>query len=102
MSQIKPVVTKGFSSTELLVTAALVLPWAANYLGVDLATIAILAGWMPTDAEQVKLLAEQIQNSKAGQSIGPPIVGLAYVVGRPWLKAHGISLDILKLKKDAQ
>ncbi len=98
----KGTVTSGWSTTELIVTAALVLPWAANYLGVDLATVAIVCGFMPTDAEQVKLLADQIQASRAANSPMPPLVGLAYVIGRPWLKAHGVSLDILKAKKEVE
>jgi len=96
----KPV-EPGWKTTEFVVVLALVTPWAANYLGIDLATVATLLGWMPTDSEQVKMLAEQIQASQAANSPWAPIVGLAYVIGRPILKAKGLSIDKL-LKKVAE
>ena len=98
----KKMISSGWATSEFAVVVVLVGPWAANYLGIDLVTVAALFGFLPTDAEQVRMLAAQIKSSQAATTPWAPLAGLAYVVGRPWLKAKGLSLDCFKINKDAE
>lgn len=82
---------KGKSSSEFLVALLIVLPWVCNSMGIDLQQLApFLSAAMGVDLSSAAADAGRIRETieAANRQTNAPVwVGLAYVAGRPALKA---------------